>query len=128
MAAFVDLVNLYAERVMSDTARCVETRVRAGAPRASGELAQSIDASFPSRTAGGWEFELVQDASRAPHGNIIDKAKGGTIRPVSAQALRFDPGGGTIFRKSARQSTKHRGWWADLVTDSLYNDCLKASA
>lgn len=70
-------------------AKVYQAGARARAPKRSGRLAASIE----TRTVGGYSAQARTDLIYAQITEF-----GGVHRPHSAKVLRFDPGGGAVFR------------------------------
>lgn len=92
-------------------ARRYQDGARARAPKRSGRLAGSIG----YRTTGAYSAETSTDLIYAQITEF-----GGVHRPVSAKVLRFDAGGGVVFR--ARSVNPAQPYWLptfDQDTDAV---------
>lgn len=132
MAGLEALILEFGREQWDLVADCMELRVRQAAPFDTGELSRSIRSGPVSVAGSVASFEITQDAGQAQHGPILENITPGATRPKSAlsargrpSALRFDPGGGEIFRRSIQRSTVHRGWWSDMPFDQFLGQCVR---
>ena len=121
-------IRALAAKAVAGAAPCIQERRRSTAPRDTGELAGSIDAAVRSARGGNtFRVRVAQDDRKAPHGPIINNPKGGRIEAKPGGALGpFQHAGQTMFRRSVRQSTVHKGWWEDWDWIGEFESCLKA--
>lgn len=88
---------------------------------AAGHQVTNRRIAFPVSTA------TVETTARSPegadYGSIIDQATGRTIRPVNKKALANEASGWGPYA-SARQSTKHRGWFDKVNSASVWSGAL----
>lgn len=108
---------------------CIEQKRQSTAPKATGQLARSIRATYGGRRGNTYRVKVRQNERQAPHGPIINnpKARGGRIfssRPGGF--LRFEGSSGdTVYRRSVKQSTVHKDWWDDFEWIAEFEDCLR---
>jgi len=123
--SLADDVRRWAAEVATSGASCLEAKLRAKAPRDTGQLAGSISVTTTVRRAT-ITVTARQDDSVAPHGPILNYADGKRIYPRRAKVLGpFQVNGRTMFARSVQQSTKHRGWWDNYPWQSEFDDCLR---
>lgn len=94
-------------------------------PRYTGRLSRGVQ--YRSQTIGfpRAQAELAATARSddgTDYATIIDQATGKTIRPSRKKALANPPGWGPFG--SAKQSTKHVGWWEKANSEANFKKAL----
>lgn len=109
-----ELLRAFRAELNQDFRRGVDEMVevmRANAPRDTGNLARSIVPSVAQLTA------LIQTTTGEEYPSIIDAGVPGRIYPRNAKALFWEGAAHPVA--SVAGSTKHQGWWDDVLNKGI---------
>lgn len=104
-------------------------RTHPDTPRDTGRLAAGIERGKLIENRGLYAATIESTARSddgADYGRILDRADGKTITPVRKKALANTRTGWGPYA-SAKQSTKHVGWWAKVNKPYTWRRALAAT-